>query len=105
MANKEVLTIIKNMVHAYFPDARIILLGSHARGDSDKHSDYDLMVVTPEKLTKTVWLSNSDRIYKDLINVFHAPFDLLFYSEDEITAKKELPGHIVKTALKEGIHL
>ena len=105
MADKEVLTIIKNKVHAYLPEARIILFGSHARGDSDKYSDYDLMVVTPHKLAKTVWLSSSNLIHKDLINALPAPFDLLFFSEDEVNVKKELPGHIVKTAIMEGIDL
>ena len=105
MTEKEVLTIIKNKVHAYLPDARIILFGSQARGDSDKNSDYDLLVVTPQKLAKTAWLTNSASIHKDLINALHAPFDLLFYSEDEINLKKELPVHIVKTALMEGRYL
>jgi predicted nucleotidyltransferase len=105
MADNATLAIIENTVHTHLPDARIILFGSHARGDFDNSSDYDLIVVTPQKLAKAAWLYNSDRIHKDLINAIHAPFDLLFYSEEEINIKKELPGHIVKTALEESLCL
>ena len=43
---KEILLKIKNAVMELDPDARIILFGSRARGDSEKESDWDLLILT-----------------------------------------------------------
>lgn len=43
---KEILFKIKNAVTELDPDARIILFGSRARGDSGKESDWDLLILT-----------------------------------------------------------
>ena len=43
---KEILFKIKNAVSELDPDARIILFGSRARGDSGKESDWDLLILT-----------------------------------------------------------
>ncbi len=42
---KIILKAIYNTLHPIVPDARIILFGSHARGDSGSDSDWDLLVV------------------------------------------------------------
>lgn len=96
---------IQRTIRSYLPDARILLFGSHARGNSDNHSDYDLLVITPNALTQKEKLSWSSKMHKAIIKAIHAPIDLLLYSEEEIAKKRELPGHIVRTAIKEGISL
>jgi len=87
------------------PGARVLLFGSHARGDNDHHSDYDLLVITPNMLSRKEKLSWSSQLHKNIIKAIHAPVDLLMYSEAEIIEKQTLPGHIVRTAIKEGIAL
>ena len=96
---------IKSTILSYFPDARILLFGSHARGDSDNHSDYDLLVITPGLLSPKEKLSRTSQLHKIIIKAIHAPVDLLMYSEAEIIEKETLPGHIVRTAIREGITL
>ncbi len=97
--------MIKNTVSYYLPDARVLLFGSHARGNYNSHSDYDLLIITPNGLSereKIIWSSKLDRA---LVNAIHAPFDILVYTEEDITKKRELPGHIVRTAMREGVVL
>ncbi len=105
MSSEAILDAIKKTVHAYLPDARILLFGSHAPGDYDKHSDYDLLVITPNVLTQKEKLNWSSQLRKNIVKAIHAPIDLLMFSEEEINEKKVLPGHIVKTAMREGITL
>ena len=42
---KNALLELKEIILARFPDAEIILYGSKARGDSDKESDIDLLIL------------------------------------------------------------
>ena len=96
---------IKKTIHAFLPDSRILLFGSRARGTAGRHSDYDLMVITPEGLTQKEKMGWSTQMHKAIIHAIHAPVDLLIFSEEEILEKKEFPGHIVRTAVREGVAL
>jgi predicted nucleotidyltransferase len=87
------------------PGSRIVLFGSRARGDYHSQSDYDLLVITPNLLTAKEKISWSSRIDRAIVTAIHAPIDLLLYSEDEILQKQLLPGHIVRSAIREGISL
>jgi predicted nucleotidyltransferase len=105
MSSDTVYDTIQKTIRTYLPDSRILLFGSRARGDYDKHSDYDLLIITPEKFPpkeKINWMTVLNRA---IIEAIHAPVDVLVFGEDEITEKKELPGHIVRTAIREGIAL
>lgn len=105
MYSDMVLKTIKSTVHSYLPDARVLLFGSHARGDFKKHSDYDIMVITPNRLTKEQKKQCYGKLDKSLVLSIHAPVDLILYCEEDIEIRKDLPGHIVKTVLREGITL
>ena len=94
---------IHNTVLSFLPDARILLFGSRAKGNNDKHSDYDLLVITPNALTDKERINWSTQLDHAIVKAIHAPIDLLLYSEEEVSRKQELPGHIVRTALREGI--
>ena len=95
--------IIKDVILAHLPDARVVLFGSRARGTEDRQSDYDLLVITARNFTQKERLSWSSSMHKSIVNVLDTPVDVLLFSEAEISEKKALPGHIVRTALKEGI--
>ena len=47
---KEALKKLKEKILERFPDARIVLYGSKARGDSDKESDIDLLILVESKV-------------------------------------------------------
>ncbi len=105
MSNIAIYDVIKKTVQALLPDSRVLLFGSQARGTFDSHSDYDLLIITPDTLTPKERLSWSTKLDRALIKAIHAPVDLLLYSEDEVHQKQILPGHIVRTAMREGIVL
>lgn len=96
---------IKKIVHTLLPNARVLLFGSRARGAPGEHSDYDLLVILPQSITRNERLSWSGILHRAILKAIHAPVDLLLYSEEEIREKKELPGHIVRTAIREGLAL
>lgn len=105
MNSPAILNTIKRTVQAYLPGARIVLFGSYARGDQDCHSDYDLLIITPQTFTpqeKIHWTSHLDRA---IVEAIKAPVDLLLNSDEEIRQKQELPGHIIRSAIREGIAL
>ncbi len=105
MDSEAIYQIIQKTVRSFLPDARILLFGSRARGTADEHSDYDLLVITQNPLTRTEKLSWSSQVHKAIVKAIHAPIDLLLYSEEDVAKNKELPGHIVRTALREGVVL
>lgn len=41
----KIIELIKNKIHAKNPNAEIILFGSHARGDANKNSDWDILIL------------------------------------------------------------
>jgi predicted nucleotidyltransferase len=92
-------------VSACLPGARVVLFGSHARGEQDRHSDYDLLIITPVTYSPIEKIQWSTRLDNALIEAINAPVDLLLNSEEEIREKQELPGHIVRSAIREGIIL
>ena len=100
-----IYSTIKTTVQACLPGARIVLFGSHARGDQDRHSDYDLLIITPKTFTpqeKILWNSRLDRA---IVQTIKAPVDLLLNSDEEIREKQKIPGHIIRSALREGFAL
>ena len=105
MNNSTIYGIIKRTVQACLPGARIVLFGSHARGDQDRHSDYDLLIITPETFTPQENINWSTRLDRAIVEAIKAPVDLLLNSDDEIRQKQALPGHIIRSAIREGITL
>lgn len=96
---------IRQTVQDNLPNCRIVLFGSRARGNDDRFSDYDLLIITPQTFTpkeKVLW---STRLDKAIIKAIQAPVDLVLSSEEEIRWQNELPGHIVRTAMREGVAL
>jgi len=81
---------------------RVILFGSRAKGNFNKYSDYDLLIVTE----KTFSVREKMEISRKL-RVALAEFvvDIIIKSEDEVNVQKDLIGTIVREALKEGVHI
>ena len=102
--NSNSLSIIKDTATKVLPGCRILLFGSRARKDNTTDSDYDFLIVTKETLDV-----RKKRILKSIMRKelarFKIPADILIQSEEEIKSKKEINGHILKQALKEGVAL
>lgn len=103
MSNKIILKTIKSIVHYFFPNAQILLFGSRARGDYNKNSDFDILIITSATLSPKEKKDWRIKIKKAILDNIAVPIDILINSEKEVAAKRNLPGHIVRWAMKEGI--
>lgn len=87
------------------PGSRVLLFGSRARGEQDKHGDYDLLIVIPTTLSPKEKIEWSTRLDHAIVKAIRAPVDLLLNSEEETRLKQQLPGHIIRSIMKEGMAL
>jgi predicted nucleotidyltransferase len=105
MANETIYQTIRTKVDDIVPGTRILLFGSQAKGTADRHSDYDIVVITKRKLSnkkrRDVWM----KLHSQLVTSIHSGVDLLIKSEVEAREAQKLPGHIMRAAFKEGIFL
>jgi hypothetical protein len=102
--NSNSLSIIKDTANKILPDCRILLFGSRARKDNTNDSDFDFLVITKETLDIRKKRTLKSTMRKELAR-FKIPADILIQSEDEVSAKKEITGHIFRQILKEGVAL
>ncbi len=79
------------------PHAKVILFGSHARGDARAGSDLDFLVIVPEV----------DGRHREMVRLrrslrgMDAPIDVLVYSEEQARAWGRVPGAAIHEALQE----
>jgi len=105
MNSRETLYTIKSTVHAFLPGAQVLLFGSQARGNNTKHSDYDILVITQQTYAPREKINWESKISKALVNLLHAPFDVILQSNEEINLRKNSKGHIVYYAFKDAVEL
>lgn len=100
----DVMAMIGEIVRSVVPGARVVLFGSHARGTAAPMSDYDILVVTEQSLRPRDKLALRTQVRKRLLEK-RVLSDILVQSDEEIRRKKDLPGHIVRSILREGVPL
>lgn len=97
VAAKEIQRMVRQIVSRFHPE-RIILFGSHARGDAGPDSDVDLLVVMPflgSKLEKQLEIRLA-------LNEIHIPKDIVVTTPEDFQWRKEVPGTIERPAAREG---
>lgn len=80
------------------PHAKVILFGSHARGNARPGSDLDFLVIEPEVEGRH---REMVRLRRSLRGI-DAPIDVLVYSAEEARAWGRVPGTAIHEALREG---
>ncbi|MEM5830460.1 MAG: nucleotidyltransferase domain-containing protein [Candidatus Aenigmatarchaeota archaeon] len=83
---------------------RIILFGSRARGDYREDSDYDLLIVTKEKLDKEKEKSFKIKIIR-IAAKYLIDIQPILVSSERFEKYKNVYGDIVGMAVLEGIEL
>jgi len=88
---------VRRVVEEFRP-AKVILFGSHARGSAGPDSDVDLLIVMDVKGSKRrqaveIDLALSDRRF---------PLDLIVVTPEEFEKYRDIVGHIVYPAVREG---
>ncbi|MCX6325074.1 MAG: nucleotidyltransferase domain-containing protein [Bacteroidia bacterium] len=102
--DKNKIDIIKQTSREYLPDAEVLLFGSRARKNASSDSDYDILLITYAELLPRDKLPIRTKIRKSLLAI-GIRSDILIQSKSEVERKKNLPGHIVRKILREGILL
>ena len=77
---------------------KIVLFGSHARGDARPDSDLDLLIIEDSDLPR---YQRSPRYYHALAGLFPAK-DILVYTREEVQEWSGVPNAFETVALREG---
>jgi predicted nucleotidyltransferase len=88
----------ERLAEAAGENAKVILFGSHARGEERPDSDVDLLVVEPEvrdRFAESVRLSR-------LVGELGVPADVVVVSEAHASHWAQVPGTMLHDALTEG---
>lgn len=102
IANDKNLIKIKEETNNVLPDSRIILFGSRSKGDFDKRSDYDIIVISKQNLDIREKHEYGNRIRKQLSKI---PIDIIVKTEEDINYYKDKIGSVVRIAISQGINL
>jgi uncharacterized protein len=89
--------MVERIVERFHP-VRIVLFGSHARGDAKPDSDIDLLVVFPEIANKYEAAVDVGSVLDDL----PAPKDIVVTTPEEIARRGDMLGEVLRPALREG---
>ena len=90
-------TMIDRIVRDFHP-LRLILFGSHARGDASPDSDIDLLVVLPQVANKRLAAVAIRRALAD----FPVCKDIVVTTLEEITRRGDLIGTVLRPAFRDG---
>jgi predicted nucleotidyltransferase len=85
-------------IAAAAPGSRVILFGSHARGEAGPDSDVDLLVVEPHVPDHFGEIVRLQRVLAPL----RLPADVVVVSEAYIDAWRDVPSTMLHDALREG---
>lgn len=79
--------------------ARVIVFGSHARGEAGPQSDIDFLVIERDAVPNRA--AEMARL-RDVIPPLGVPVDVLVFSEEQAAGRSRRAGSVVATALAEG---
>ena len=80
------------------PEARVILFGSHARGEAKPGSDLDLLVIEPQLKGRR---AESVRL-REALGAIGVPVDLIVDGVEHVADWGGVKGTMVNEALREG---
>jgi uncharacterized protein len=96
--DKELIAEASRRLAAAAPDAKVILFGSHARGDAHPDSDLNLLVIEPEvKSRRTEFVR-----LREAIGNLGVPIDLVVVTELHVDEWGHFEGTMINDALREG---
>jgi predicted nucleotidyltransferase len=98
MTTAEAIEKMTQRIVQRFHPQRIVLFGSHARGEADSTSDVDLLIVAPSNEVR--W-QRTVPVYRALAGL-GVPKDIVWWTQEEIAEWQGVRAHFINTALREG---
>jgi predicted nucleotidyltransferase len=99
MTSTEVIEQIgQRLARAAPPNSRVVLFGSHARGNPDADSDFDVLVIEPivdDMIREAVRLRSE-------LDELEVPIDLIVMDQAKADQRAGERGTMVERALREG---
>jgi uncharacterized protein len=89
--------VTRLLVEAAHPE-KIILFGSHARGDFDADSDLDLLIILPTVVDRFEEMVRLRLVLRDI----PMAIDVIVYSRADVEERRHLRGTMLYHALREG---
>ena len=89
---------IAERIVAAFNPLRIVLFGSHARGDCRPDSDVDLLIEMPSELSPAERIRAVDRLFMPRC----WPMDVVVLTPEEVVGQRASRNSLVCTAEREG---
>jgi len=93
----EIRRIVRHLVAKFAPE-KVILFGSHARGEANSHSDVDLLLVVPIKGSKR----EKQLQVRMALPASRLPVDVLVTRPEDFAWRKDVVGTIEWPASHEG---
>jgi uncharacterized protein len=97
MTPEQITEAVQRIAQAARPE-RILLFGSHARGEARDDSDLDLLVIETEVADRAAEMVRLRRVLRPL----RIPADILVYSRADVERWGDQPGSALFWALREG---
>ncbi len=97
LMKRQIRSMVRRIVAEFDPD-KIILFGSHARGDAGPDSDVDLLVVMPVKGSKRA----KQLEIRAAVHSVRVPKDIVVSRPEEFQWRKDTVGTIEHPATHEG---
>ncbi len=88
----------KALAEAAGVDSKVILFGSHARGEERPDSDVDFLVIEPEVANRR---EEWDRLRRAIDDI-HLPVDIVVLDQRLAERRAKVPGTVVYHALRDG---
>ncbi len=95
--DKVVQTAVKTLLQAV-SGSKVILFGSHARGDARPDSDVDLLVVESDLQDRFKETVRLNKLLGDML----IPADVLVVSNEAFEQWRDVPNTVVYRAVREG---
>ena len=92
-----VQSMTERIVHSFSPE-KIIVFGSWARNEATEDSDIDFLVITSYNGSKR----DIQVAIRRELKGFGVPKDVIVATREEIEQKRDLPGYLYGTAIREG---
>jgi uncharacterized protein len=78
--------------------SKVLLFGSHSRGDAREGSDFDFLVIEPKVASKAKEMVR----LREALDPLRVPADVIVMSQEYVEEWGEVPGTMLHDALVEG---